>query len=89
LCAFPNRQISAAAHFSAGYLPREAWRLARWKARRELARVSAVRKPGRLSPFRPGFAPGYHRYKPQEIDGILADCHYFAREAWEWQPDTS
>jgi hypothetical protein len=37
--------------------------------------------------MRPGFAPGYHRSKPQEIDGILADCHHFAREAWEW--DTS
>ena len=70
--------------------PRQARRLARWKARGELARQSEVRsKPGRLSPFRPGFAPGFHRHEPQEIDEILADCHYFAREAWEWTPDTS
>jgi hypothetical protein len=70
-------------------LPRHARRLARWKARGELARQAAVRKPGRLSPMRPGFAPGYHRSRPQEIDGILADCHHFAYEAWEWKPDTS
>jgi hypothetical protein len=70
-------------------LPRQARRLARWKARGELARQSGLkRKPGRLSPFRPGFAPGYHRHRPEEIDEILADCHYFAREAWE-KPDTS
>jgi hypothetical protein len=70
-------------------LPRQARRLARWKARRELARQAKVWNPGRLSPFRPGFAPGYHRTNRQEIDEILADCHYFAREAWDWTPDTS
>jgi hypothetical protein len=70
-------------------LPRQAKRLARWKARRALERQAAVWKPGRMSPFRPGFAPGYHRSRPQEIDEILADCHHFAREAWEWTPDTS
>jgi hypothetical protein len=70
-------------------LPRHAKRLARWKMKGELARRSAGRpKPGRLSPFRPGFAPGYHRHKPQEIDVILDDCHYFAREAWK-RLDTS
>jgi hypothetical protein len=63
-------------------LPRHARRLARWKARGELARQGAVIKPGRLSPFRPGFAPGYHRHEPNEIDVILGDCHYFAVEAW-------
>jgi hypothetical protein len=70
-------------------LPRHARRLARWKARGELARQAAVMKPGRLSPMRPGFAPGYHRSNRQEIDGILADCHHFAYEAWNYQPDTS
>jgi hypothetical protein len=70
-------------------LPRHAKRLARWKARGELARQAAARKPGRMSPMRPGFAPGYHRTDQREIDGILADCHHFAREAWEWTPDTS
>jgi hypothetical protein len=70
-------------------LPRHARRLARWRVRGELARQAAVRKPGRMSPMRPGFAPGYHRHRPQEVDEILADCHHFAREAWEWTPDTS
>ena len=57
-------------------LPRQALRLARWRARRGLKKI------GRMSPFRPGFAPGYHRTHPREIDAILGDCHYFAREAW-------
>ena len=57
-------------------LPRQALRLARWKARR------ALRKIGRRSPFRPGFAPGYQRHHQREIDLILADCHHFAHEAW-------
>jgi hypothetical protein len=70
-------------------LPRQARRLARWKTRGELARASEVRpKPGRLSPMRPGFAPGYHRSEREEIDIILGDCHYFAVEAWKG-PDTS
>ena len=45
-------------------LPREAMRLARWKARR------ALRKAGRMSPFRPGFAPGYQRQNHREVDVI-------------------
>jgi hypothetical protein len=69
-------------------LPRQARRLARWKARRELTRQAEVWKPGRSSPMRPGFAPGFHRTNRQEIDEILADCHYFAAEAWRG-PDTS
>jgi hypothetical protein len=68
-------------------LPRHARRLARWKAKRELAR-QGMPKPGRLSPMRPGFAPGYHRRERQEVDVILGDCHYFAVEAWKG-PDTS
>ena len=63
-------------------LPRQAMRLARWKARQ------ALKKIGRRSPFRPGFAPGYHRTKPREIDAILGDCHHFAHEAW-YKADTS
>ena len=72
-------------------LPRQALRLARWKARGELARKAAVWKPGRLSPMRPGFAPGYHRTDRREIDRIMSDVHYFACEAWgKWdKPDTS
>jgi hypothetical protein len=87
-CAALRRRLRALKE-ALDNLPRHARRLARWKARGELARVSAVKfRPGRLSPFRPGFAPGFRRTNCQEIDEILADCHYFAREAWE-KPDTS
>ena len=42
-------------------LPRHARRLARWKAKSELSsQPGAAWKPGRLSPFRPGPAPGKH-----------------------------
>ena len=64
-------------------LPRHARRLARWKAKGELARQPGTPwKPGRLSPFRPGPAPGKHLHEEREIDVILGDCHYFARKAW-------
>jgi hypothetical protein len=87
-CAALRRRLRALKE-ALDNLPRHARRLARWKARGELARQAEIRrKPGRLSPFRPGFAPGFHRTNRQEIDEILADCHYFAREAWE-KPDTS
>jgi hypothetical protein len=83
-----GRRVQAL-RFALDNLPREARRLARWKAKREVARQSGLKpKPGRLSPFRPGYAPGYHRTKPQEVDDILSECHHFAREAWD-APDTS
>jgi hypothetical protein len=80
-----GRRVQAL-RFALDNLPREAKRLARWKAKREQERQAG--KPCRLSPFRPGFAPGYHRSKPQEVDDILSECHHFAREAWD-APDTS
>ena len=68
-------------------LPRHARRLARWKAKGELPRQpGAPHRPGRLSPFRPGLAPGKHLHEERGIDAILGDCHYFARKAWD---DTS
>jgi hypothetical protein len=82
-----GRRVQAL-RFALDNLPRQAKRLARWKARREVERQAEKPKPGRLSPFRPGFAPGYHRSKPQEVDEILSECHHFAREAWD-APDTS
>jgi hypothetical protein len=82
-----GRRVQAL-RFALDHLPREAKRLARWKAKRELERQAEKPKPGRMSPFRPGFAPGYHRSKPQEVDDILSECHHFAREAWD-APDTS
>jgi hypothetical protein len=82
-----GRRIQAL-RFALDNLPREAKRLARWKARRQLQRQAEKPKPGRMSPFRPGFAPGYHRTRPQEVDDILSECHHFAREVWD-APDTS
>jgi hypothetical protein len=80
-CAALRRRLRALKE-ALDNLPRHARRLARWRAKRDLLRQSAVIKPGRLSPFRPGFAPGYHRGEREEIDVILGDCHYFAVEAW-------
>jgi hypothetical protein len=82
-----GRRVQAL-RFALDNLPREARRLARWKAKRELQRQAEKPKLGRMSPFRPGYAPGYHRHKPQEVDDILSECHHFAREAWD-APDTS
>jgi hypothetical protein len=76
-----RRRLIALRH-ALDHLPRHASRLARWRARRDL------RKAGRMTPFRPGFAPGYHRTNQRGIDAILGDCHYFARQAWD-SPDTS
>ena len=64
-------------------LPRHAKRLARWKAKNELARQPGAPSQARPpSPFRPGAAPGKHIHEEREIDVILGDCHYFARKAW-------
>lgn len=70
-----HRRLLALRH-ALDNLPREARRLVRWRTRQ------TPKKTGRLSPFRPGFAPGYQRHGPREIDAILSDCHYFAQEAW-------
>ena len=87
-CAALRRRLRALRE-ALDNLPRHARRLARWKMKRDLARRADVKpKPGRLSPFRPGFAPGYHRNERHEVDVILGDCHYFAVEAWRG-PDTS
>ncbi|MFH1795084.1 MAG: hypothetical protein ABIK36_15990 [Pseudomonadota bacterium] len=66
-----------------GDLPRQAMRLARWRARCE-----ALRKTGRagsVSPLRPGRAYGLHRpgspRREHEVDDVLRDLHYFAYEA--------
>ncbi|MFH1795439.1 MAG: hypothetical protein ABIK36_08080 [Pseudomonadota bacterium] len=71
-----------------GDLPRQATRLARWRARCE-----ALRKTGRagsVSPLRPGRAYGLHcpgsPRREHEVDDVLRDLHYFA---WEARRDTS
>jgi hypothetical protein len=63
-------------------LPRQAKRLARWRARRE-----AMPEPKFTSPLRPGPAPGRRKRHIHPVDDILADCHWLAWEAMK--PDTS
>ncbi len=69
-------------------LPRQARRLARWYARRDLL-LAAKRpyRPMRMSPFRPGYPPGYRRKGIHQVDAVLKDVHYFAQQAG--LPDTS
>ena len=63
---------------------------------RQAARPGKVRGGGataanrfpRLSPLRPGRAPGWRKRSKDEINEILADMHYFAREVLK-APDTS
>ena len=67
-------------------LPGQAIRFVRWQARR--AQAQASRRPARLTPLRPGRAPGALRRPAHEVHEVLRDLHYFAREALA-QPDTS
>ncbi len=78
-------------------LPKQARRLARWRARRDVLLLERARqcqsgrfvrfKPIRISPTRPGLPPGHRQRHVHEVDGVLGDCHYFANEAC--LPDTS
>ncbi len=71
-------------------LPRQARRLARWRARRDqILSSKAPYKPTRISPFRPGPPPGYRRKDIHPVDSILKDVHYFAVEAFRWKPGDS
>jgi hypothetical protein len=56
-------------------LPRQARRLARWRARRE-----KMPSPKFVSPLRPGRPPG-HRVPVHEVDHVLAECHGLAFDA--------
>jgi hypothetical protein len=63
-------------------LPREANRLARWRARRSVLPPEKIRKP-----LRPGRPPGHRKQSQHEIDEVLKDCHWLAWESAK--PDTS
>jgi hypothetical protein len=66
----------AAIKLGLGDLPRQARRLARWRARRERMKGANF-----ASPLRIGAPPG-HRKKPRdEIDWVLRECHALARDA--------
>ncbi len=63
-------------------LPRQARRMARWRARRE-----AMPSPKFRSPLRPGRPPGHRRKPTHLVDEILTECHELAWDALK--PDTS
>jgi hypothetical protein len=65
-------------------LPREARRLARWQARRQLMlREQSSPRPTRVSPFRPGRPPGHRTRHIHEVDDVLRECHALALDARE------
>lgn len=66
-------------------LSRQARRLARWQARRDLA--LAANRPMRITPFRPGLPPGWRQRRLHEVDDVLRECHGLARYAVNG-PDT-
>ncbi|MGE3832677.1 MAG: hypothetical protein AB7F76_16925, partial [Parvibaculaceae bacterium] len=66
----------AAVRMALDTLPRQAKRLARWRARRE--KMATVRA---RSPLRPGRPPGHRSRHRHEVDAVLADCHWLARDA--------
>ena len=65
-------------------LPKQAKRLARWKAKRDLALAGNMpRRVKRLSPFRPGHPPGHRKRCALEVDYLLKECHGLALYAME------
>ena len=65
-------------------IPRQALRLARWQAR-----PIEERRPERWSPLRPGRPPGYRQRPIHEVDEILKECHWLARNVMPPLDDTS
>ncbi len=65
-------------------LPRQAKRMARWRARRE-----AMPNPKFKSPLRPGQPPGHRRKPAHEVDEVLTECHWLAWEVMRLKPDSS
>ena len=67
-----------------GDIPGQARRLARWQAK-----PKEERRPERWSPLRPGRPPGYRERSKHEIDEILKDCDWLARNVMPPLDDTS
>jgi hypothetical protein len=63
---------------------RHAMRLALWQAR-----PKEERRPERWSPLRPGRPPGFRQRPIHEVDEILKECHWLARNAQPPLDDTS
>ncbi|MBL8905774.1 MAG: hypothetical protein JNM20_03760 [Rhizobiales bacterium] len=65
-------------------IPGQAMRLARWQAK-----PIEERRPARWSPLRSGRPPGYRERPRHEIDEILKDCDWLARNVMPALDDTS
>ena len=65
-------------------IPRQALRLARWQAQ-----PKEERRPERWSPLRVGRPPGFRQRAKHEVDEILKECHWLARNAEPPLDDTS
>jgi hypothetical protein len=62
-------------------LPKQARRLARWQARRDiLLHSKRPFRPMRMSPMRPGPPPGRRLRSIHEVDEVLRECHGLARD---------
>lgn len=70
-----SRRLAAVAH-ALETLPRQAQRLARWKARRK-----AIENPKFTSPLRPGPPPSLRNKLRTEVDFVLQECHALAFDA--------
>ena len=66
-------------------LPRQARRLVRWQARRDVA--LKANRPTRITPFRPGLPPGWRQRPFHEVDHVLRECHGLATDLIN-APDT-
>ena len=65
-------------------VPKQAKRLARWRAKRDLALAGNMpRRVKRLSPFRPGHPPGHRKRHAHEVDYLLKECHALALDAMD------
>jgi hypothetical protein len=71
--ALPLCRRLAAIKLALDDLPRQAKRLARWRAR-----PVAERRPRLSSPMRPGRPPGRRKRQTHEVDEILRECHWLA-----------
>ena len=57
----------------------QALRLARWRARR----AAGFGKPIRLTPFRPGYPPGWKKHPKTDVEEVLRECNCLGLEAWD------
>ena len=67
-----RRRLAAISH-ALETLPKQALRLARWKARRK-----TIVNPKFTSPLRPGPPPGHQQRSIAEVDFVLKECHALA-----------